>query len=78
MSTTAPAAAPCSTTGQPLFPPEEQFWERDSPHNKCRCSGVTSTVLHVLAIGLLLLIIFVESKPKLDEETRSCRWSRFA
>src|SRR5947209_9503000 len=56
---------------QPLIPPEEKFWQRYSPHNEAPLSGVTSTVIHALAIGLLLLIIYVHSMTKLDDATRA-------
>ncbi len=70
MSTSTPVVAPRSTS-QPLIPPEEKFWVRYSPHSEAPLSGVTSTVLHILAIGLLLLIMWINSILKVDEETRS-------
>src|SRR5438876_751218 len=69
MSTSAPATS--IPTGRPMLPPEERFWERYSPHNEAPLSGVSSTVLHILILGLLLGIIWVNSYFKLDEEHRS-------
>jgi hypothetical protein len=37
-------------------PPEEQFWQRYSPHHEFPLSSATSTVLHALIIGLFILI----------------------
>src|SRR5438093_666778 len=71
MSASAPAADPRSASSQPLIPPEEKFWQRYSPHSEAPLSGVTSTVLHVLALGLLLLVIWVQSMLKLDETNKS-------
>jgi hypothetical protein len=54
-----------------LLPPDEKFWKRYSPHNEAPLSGVSSFALHVLAIPLLLLVAFVVSKIKDDDENRS-------
>src|SRR5438552_10612502 len=64
MTATAPVVS------QPLIPPEEKFWQRYSPHNEAPLSGVTSTVIHVLAIGLLLLIVYAHSLMKIDDAAR--------
>src|SRR5437764_7183293 len=64
MTATAPVAS------RPLIPPEEKFWQRYSPHNEAPLSGVTSTVIHVLVIGLLLLIVYVHGMMKLDDTAR--------
>jgi hypothetical protein len=37
-------------------PPEEQFWQRYSPHHEFPLSSATSIVLHALVIGLLILL----------------------
>src|ERR1043166_8396917 len=64
-------AAPKNATSLPLIPPEEQFWKRYSPHHEAPLSGVTSTILHLLAILLLLGVIWLQNKLKLAEENRS-------
>src|SRR5437660_12421433 len=69
MTTSAPVANP-RVLSQPLIPPEEKFWQRYSPHNQAPLSGVTSTVIHVLVIGLLLLIVYVHGMTKLDDAAR--------
>src|SRR5438128_557310 len=69
MTTSAPVANP-RVLSQPLIPPEEKFWQRYSPHNEAPLSGVTSTVIHVLAIGLLLLIVYAHSLMKIDDASR--------
>src|SRR5437016_4140404 len=70
MAATAPAAEPRSTS-QPLIPPDEKFWQRYSPHSEAPLSGVTSAVIHVLAIGLLLLVIWIQFRTGIEEENRS-------
>jgi len=72
MSTSAPAPAPAAGTAKnQLLPPEEKFWERYSPLNEAPLSGVSSTVMHLLAIGLILGIFWVNQFFKFDEENRS-------
>jgi hypothetical protein len=68
----APVADPKTTTpAKPtLVPPEEQFWIRYSPHNEAPLSGVSSSVLHVLAILLVLLVIWIKNKLDPEEEQR--------
>jgi hypothetical protein len=39
-----------------LTPPEEQFWQRYSPHHEFPLSSATSIALHILAIALLALL----------------------
>jgi hypothetical protein len=70
MAASAPTAEPRSST-QPLIPPEEKFWQRYSPHSEAPLSGVTSAVVHILAIGLLLLIIYIKYMTHVDDENRS-------
>ena len=53
-----------------LLPPEQRLWQRYSPHNEAPLSGVTSTVIHALVIGLLLLIIYVHGITQLDDANR--------
>src|SRR5437763_15439979 len=43
----------------PLVPPEEQFWQRYSPHHEFPLSTTTSVVLHALIFGLLVLLAYV-------------------
>jgi hypothetical protein len=70
MAAIAPATEPRSTS-LPLIPPEEKFWQRYSPHSEAPLSGVTSGVIHALAIGLLLLIIYIKYMTGIEEENRS-------
>jgi hypothetical protein len=49
-----PTAAP--SADRPLTPPEEQFWQRYSPHHEFPLSSATSIALHVLALVLLALL----------------------
>src|SRR5436305_13082532 len=71
MSASAPAVAPRPTASQALIPPDEKFWQRYSPHSEAPLSGVTSAVLHILAIGLLLLIVYIKYMTGVEEENRS-------
>lgn len=43
-------ASQARSFSQPLVPPEEQFWERYSPHHEAPLSGITSSVLHALIL----------------------------
>jgi hypothetical protein len=40
---------------KPLIPPEEQFWQRYSPHHEAPLSGIGSFALHFLIAGFLLV-----------------------
>ncbi len=60
-----------TTTSQPLLPPEEKFWQRYSPHSEAPVSGVSSFVLHALAIGLLIGLFALSSVLHEDDENRS-------
>jgi hypothetical protein len=56
-STTAgPNKKPAS--GPPTAPPDEQFWNRYSPHYEFPLSSVTSVAVHILALVLLTLVAF--------------------
>src|SRR5207237_9412148 len=69
---TAPATPPPTTNPNRLVvPPEEKFWKRYSPHHEAPLSGVSSFALHLLLIPLLLLIAWVASKVKDEDENRS-------
>src|SRR5258708_34434312 len=37
-----------------LLPPDEQFWERYSPHYEAPISGVSSFMIHFLIVGLFV------------------------
>jgi hypothetical protein len=39
----------------PLFPPDEKFWVRYSPHHELSLAGMTSFFVHGLVIGILTL-----------------------
>jgi hypothetical protein len=45
------------TGSQTLIPPDETFWLRYSPHHEFPLANVTSFVAHVLAFGLILLLV---------------------
>ncbi|HJT75679.1 MAG TPA: hypothetical protein VJ739_00605, partial [Gemmataceae bacterium] len=62
MAPPTPTASPNNTpnaTAAPRVPPDEQFWQRYSPHHEFPLSGVTSAALHVLVVALLLLAAWV-------------------
>ena len=56
MSTAAPENNSQVAQKQTPLPPDEEFWQRYSPHHEASLSGVTSLSLHLLAIPLLLLV----------------------
>ena len=53
------AAAPKNNVAAPAtkqrVPPEEQFWERYSPHHEAPLSGIGSFAVHFLIAGFLIL-----------------------
>jgi hypothetical protein len=51
---TAPSKTPADRQ-QPV-PPEEQFWQRYSPHHELPLSGASSFALHALVLGLFGLL----------------------
>src|SRR5262245_52523344 len=72
MAPTSPIADPKETSARPLLiPPEEQFWQRFSPHQEAPLSGVSSAMLHILVICLLLGVIWLQQKLNRNEENRS-------
>src|SRR5262245_31283090 len=66
-TTPPPAANPIRM----LVPPDEKFWKRYSPHHEAPLSGISSFAIHLLAIPLLLLIAWVASKVRDEDEERS-------
>jgi hypothetical protein len=50
----APTTQPKAPAGR-LTPPDEQFWQRYSPHHEFPLSTVTSVALHILVIALMLI-----------------------
>lgn len=52
---TATTAPPKPGPSGRLLPPDEQFWQRYSPHHEFPLSTVTSVALHILAIALLVI-----------------------
>jgi hypothetical protein len=55
MASTSPPKPTAQASSKPLVPPEEQFWQRYSPHHEAVVSGVSSFTLHGLLVGLLVL-----------------------
>jgi hypothetical protein len=71
MSQTSPPASdkkPTGTPQAPLVPPDEQFWQRYSPHNEFPLSTVTSVALHILAVVLILVTAWVIAVLQLKDE----------
>jgi hypothetical protein len=59
---------PPASEDKELAPPEERFWQRYSPHHEFPLSSVGSVVLHVLSIGALVVIAYVITRTRLDEQ----------
>jgi hypothetical protein len=55
MSTPVPPPAP-------LAPPEEEFWERYSPHHEFPLSSIGSVALHIAGLVLVLLMLWLLSR----------------
>jgi len=53
----AKTAAPAAPQQTPVQPPDEQFWQRYSPHGEAPMSFAGSLTLHVLVGGILLLAV---------------------
>jgi len=67
-----PATPPPTANPIPMpVPPEEQFWKRYSPHHEAPLSGISSVATHVVLILMILLIAWVASKVKDEDENRS-------
>lgn len=52
---------PTAPEGEPelhLSPPDEQLWEKYSPHYEMPISGLISVTLHVIGIAVVLAIVF--------------------
>jgi hypothetical protein len=59
MPTSAPSKPPMTVTtasGKKQTLPDEQFWQRYSPHFEAPLSGVGSFTIHVLVIGVLAIM----------------------
>jgi hypothetical protein len=54
-SVASQAAGKGAAVKNKLVPPEEQFWERYSPHHEAPLSGIGSFALHFLIAGFLIL-----------------------
>jgi hypothetical protein len=59
---------PVLETKNPL-PPEERFWKRYSPQHEFPLSSAGSVVLHVLAVGALVVVGYVLTRTNNDEPT---------
>lgn len=63
-----PVNTPVAEARRVMVPPEEKFWQRYSPHHEAPVSGVTSVVVHLLVILLLLGVVWLHGKLKIDEQ----------
>ncbi len=68
MSTNAAPPAPKGAPG-PIAPPEEQFWEKYSPHYEFPLSSVGSLFLHVGGLVVFLLALWLLSKLTTSDST---------
>lgn len=59
MSTAAAPTLPKNSPRPPLMPPEEQFWERYSPHYEFPLSTVGSVAMHIGALVLFLAALWL-------------------
>jgi hypothetical protein len=53
----------------PLAPPEEEFWERYSPHHEFPLSSVGSVALHIAGVVLFILALWLLSKLSFSDKT---------
>ena len=66
-----PATPPPTANPIPMpVPPEEQFWKRYSPHHEAPLSGISSVATHIVLILMILLIAWVASKVRDEDENR--------
>lgn len=68
MSTSAPPPDK-SAPPPPLAPPDEQFWDRYSPHHEFPLSSVGSVALHIGALVLFVLALWLLSGLTLSDKT---------
>lgn len=66
--TSPPAEKTTKAKAKQAAPPDEQFWQRYSPHAEFPLSSAGSLVMHILGFGLLLLAYFLA--PLLFQPTR--------
>jgi hypothetical protein len=59
---------PTPTEEKDPAPPEERFWKRYSPHHEFPLSSVGSIVLHILSIGALVVIAYIITRTRSDEQ----------
>src|SRR5262245_64578862 len=63
MSTTKPAAS------KSPIPPEEQFWQRYSPHYEFPLSTVSSIAIHGLVLAMLAVVGYLVAKWAMAKQT---------
>jgi hypothetical protein len=68
MSTSAPPPG-ATTPPPPLAPPDEQFWDRYSPHHEFPLSSVGSIAMHVGGLVLFLLALWLLSRMAISDKT---------
>jgi hypothetical protein len=68
MSASAPPPATKTKPG-PLAPPEEQFWEKYSPHYEFPLSTVGSVAMHIAAVVLFLVALWLLSRMSITDKT---------
>ena len=56
MSTAEPPPVPKNQPRPPLIPPDEEFWEKYSPHYEFPLSTVGSIALHIAGLVLFLVL----------------------
>jgi hypothetical protein len=64
----APAAPPKAPPG-PIAAPDEQFWEKYSPHYEFPLSSVGSVLMNVLALSVFLIALWLMARSTTSDKT---------
>jgi len=66
MSTPAPSA-PSKAPPGPIAPPDDEFWEKYSPHYEFPLSSIGSIAMHVAGVAIFLLLLWLLSRMSITD-----------
>ena len=66
MSTAAPSPMPKAPPG-PIAPPDDEFWEKYSPHYEFPLSSIGSIAMHVAGVAIFLLLLWLLSRMSISD-----------
>jgi len=68
MSTSAPPPAPKTAPG-PIAPPDEEFWQKYSPHYEFPLSSVGSVAMHIAGLVIFLGALWLLARMTISDKT---------